>query len=75
MDTLPIRPVLSSNATDVDESLAPFQQMFSSVRGGFEKEKEKPKDMDENPDPIRITNENYKIFTGKQKAPKYKISS
>jgi len=75
MDTLPIRPVLSSNATDVDESLAPFQQMFSSVRGGFEKEKEKPKDMDENPDPIRITNENYKIFTGKQKAPKYKILS
>jgi len=75
MDTLPIRPVLASNATDVDESLAPFQQMFSSVRGGFEKEKEKPKDMDENPDPIRITNENYKIFTGKQKAPKYKILS
>jgi len=75
MDTLPIRPVLSSNATDVDESLAPFQQMFSSVRSGFEKEKEKPKDMDENPDPIRITNENYKIFTGKQKAPKYKILS
>ena len=75
MDTLPIRPVLSSNATDVDESLVPFQQMFSSVRGGFEKEKEKPKDMDENPDPIRITNENYKIFTGKQKAPKYKILS
>jgi hypothetical protein len=75
MDTLPIRPVLSSNATDIDESLLPFQQMFSSVRGGFEKEKEKPKDMDENPDPIRITNENYKIFTGKQKAPKYKILS
>jgi hypothetical protein len=75
MDILPIRPVLASNATDIDESLLPFQQMFSSVRGGFEKEKEKPKDMDENPDPIRITNENYKIFTGKQKAPKYKISS
>lgn len=75
MDTMPLRPVLSSNATDIDESLLPFQQMFSSVRGGFEKEKEKPKDMDENPDPIRITNENYKIFTGKQKAPKYKIFS
>ena len=75
VDTLPIRPVFSSNATDMDDTLVPFQQMFSTVRSGHEKEKEKPKDMDEDPDPIRITNENYKIFTGKQKAPKYKISS
>ena len=75
MDTLPIRPVLASNATDIDESLLPFQQIFSTARSGHAKELEKPKDMDENPDPIRITNENYKIFTGKQKAPKYKISS
>ena len=74
MDTLPIRPVLASNATDIDETLLPFQQMFSTARSGHAKEQEKPKDMDENPDPIRITNENYKIFTGKQKAPKYKIS-
>lgn len=75
MDTLPIRPVLASNATDIDETLLPFQQIFSTARSGHAKELEKPKDMDENPDPIRITNENYKIFTGKQKAPKYKISS
>jgi hypothetical protein len=75
METLPIRPAIASNATDLDETLIPFQQMFGATRSGFEKEKEKPKDMDENPDPIRITNENYKIFTGKQKAPKYKISA
>ena len=75
MDTLPIRPVLASNATDIDESLLPFQQIFSTARSGHAKELEKPKDLDENPDPIRITNENYRIFTGKQKAPKYKISS
>jgi len=72
---LPIRPVFSSNATDMDETLVPFQQMFSTVRSGHAKELEKPKDLDEDPDPIRITNENYKIFTGKQKAPKYKISA
>jgi hypothetical protein len=74
VDTLPIRPVFKTN-DDMDESLVPFQQMFSTARSGHAKEQEKPKDMDEDPDPIRITNENYKIFTGKQKAPKYKISS
>jgi len=75
VDTLPVRPVFASNATDIDESLVPYSDIFSGARSGHEKEKEKPKDMDEDPDPIRITNENYKIFTGKQKAPKYKISS
>ena len=75
METLPIRPIMASNATDMDDTLVPFQQMFSTVRGGFEREKEKPKDLDENVDPIRITNENWKVYTGKLKAPKYKISS
>ena len=75
VDTLPIRPVFASNATDIDESIVPYGDMFSGSRSGHEKEKAQYKDMDEDPDPIRITNENYKIFTGKQKAPKYKISS
>ena len=70
-----VRPALASNALDVDESLIPFSDIFGSLRQGHAREMEKPKDMDEDPDPIRITNENYKIFTGKQKAPKYKISS
>jgi len=70
-----VRPAFASNALDVDESLIPFSDIFGSVRQGHAREMEKPKDMDEDPDPIRITNENYKIFTGKQKAPKYKISA
>jgi len=70
-----VRPVLATNALDVDASLLPFSDIFSSMRSGHAKEMEKPVDLDENPDAIRITNENYKIFTGKQKAPKYKISS
>jgi len=74
VDTLPIRPVLASNATDIDETLLPFQQLFSTARSGHAKEMEKPKDMDENPDPIRITNENWKVFTGKMAKPKYKLS-
>ena len=74
IDTLPIRPVLASNATDIDETLLPFQQLFSTARSGHAKEQEKPKDMDENPDPIRITNENWKVFTGRQAKPKYKLS-
>jgi hypothetical protein len=74
IDTLPIRPVLASNATDIDETLLPFQQLFSTARSGHAKEMEKPKDMDENPDPIRITNENWKVFTGRQAKPKYKLS-
>jgi hypothetical protein len=70
-----VRPILATNALDVDASLLPFSDIFSSMRSGHAKEMEKPVDLDENPDAIRITNENYKIFTGKQKAPKYKISS
>ena len=74
MDILPMRPIMATNGEDLDEKLVPFQQIFGSTRAGFEKEKEKPKDLDENPDPIRITNENWKVFTGKLKAPKYRLT-
>jgi len=74
MDILPMRPIMETNGEDYDEKLVPFQQIFGSTRAGFEKEKEKPKDLDENPDPIRITNENWKVFTGKLKAPKYRLT-
>jgi hypothetical protein len=70
-----IRPTLASNATDVDQSLEQYRDIFGLSRQSHEAEQAKPVDLDENPDPIRITNENYKIFTGKQKAPKYKIFS
>ena len=75
VDILPVRPVLETNGNDLDDTLTPFQQIFGATRAGFEKEKEKPVDLDENPDPIRITNENYKVFTGKMKAPKYRITA
>jgi hypothetical protein len=70
-----VRPTLASNATDVDQTLEQYRDIFGLSRQSHEAEQAKPVDLDENPDPIRITNENYKIFTGKQKAPKYKIFS
>lgn len=38
-----------------------------------EEEEEKPVDLDENPNPFRVRNENYKVNTGKMKKVSYKM--
>lgn len=51
--------------TGADEELA--------GEGYIREEYEEPKDMDEDPNPFRVRQENYRIATGKQKHPTYKL--
>jgi len=74
----PAKPVESGG------NFMPYNEQFSDEEdeeyyntvipegGSFYMELEKPYDLDANADAIRKNNENYKVFTGKQKAVKYK---
>jgi|688.fasta_scaffold04419_18 hypothetical protein len=60
----------NSNFSDEED-----EKYYNSVipeGGSFYMELEKPYDLDANADAIRKNNENYKVFTGKQKSVKYK---
>lgn len=68
--------------TPKDQSGYDDQQDFAygnheePIAGGqqaHEEEEEKPVDLDENPNPFRVRNENYKVNTGKMKKVSYKM--
>ena len=48
------------------------EEPIEAAQAGHEEEEEKPVDLDENPNPFRVRNENYKVNTGKMKKVTYK---
>lgn len=56
-------------ADDVYENTGAEEELAGE--GHFRDEYEEPKDMDDDPNPFRVRNENYRIATGKQKRPTY----
>jgi hypothetical protein len=49
------------------------EEPVEGAQQAHEEEEEKPVDLDENPNPFRVRNENYKVNTGKMKKVSYKM--
>lgn len=49
------------------------EEPVEATQQAHEEEEEKPVDLDENPNPFRVRNENYKVNTGKMKKVSYKM--
>lgn len=49
------------------------EEPLEASQQAHEEEEEKPVDLDENPNPFRVRNENYKVNTGKMKKVSYKM--
>jgi hypothetical protein len=49
------------------------EEPVEGAQQAHEEEEEKPVDLDENPNPFRVRNENYKVNTDKMKKVSYKM--
>ena len=57
----------------MDFAYGNHEEPMESAQQAHEEEEEKPVDLDENPNPFRVRNENYKVNTGKMKKVSYKM--
>lgn len=57
----------------MDFAYGNHEEPLESAQQAHEEEEEKPVDLDENPNPFRVRNENYKVNTGKMKKVSYKM--
>lgn len=57
----------------MDYAYGNHEEENEATQQAHEEEEEKPVDLDENPNPFRVRNENYKVNTGKMKKVSYKM--
>jgi hypothetical protein len=57
----------------MDFAYGNHEEPLEGAQQAHEEEEEKPVDLDENPNPFRVRNENYKVNTGKMKKVSYKM--
>ena len=57
----------------MDFAYGNHEQPNEDAQQAHEEEEEKPVDLDENPNPFRVRQENYKVNTGKMKKVSYKM--
>lgn len=66
------KPVEDGYDDKDDFAYGRHEEPIEAAQAGHEEEEEKPVDLDENPNPFRVRNENYKVNTGKMKKVTYK---
>jgi hypothetical protein len=67
------KPKETSYDDAMDFAYGNHEEPMESAQQAHEEEEEKPVDLDENPNPFRVRNENYKVNTGKMKKVSYKM--
>ena len=67
------KPVSDGYDDANDFAYGNHEEPLEGAQQAHEEEEEKPVDLDENPNPFRVRNENYKVNTGKMKKVSYKM--
>jgi hypothetical protein len=67
------KPKETSYDDAMDFAYGNHEEPLEGAQQAHEEEEEKPVDLDENPNPFRVRNENYKVNTGKMKKVSYKM--
>jgi len=67
------KPVSDGYDDSNDFAYGNHEEENEHTQQAHEEEEEKPVDLDENPNPFRVRNENYKVNTGKMKKVSYKM--
>lgn len=67
------KPVADGYDDAEDFAYGAHEEPVEASQQAHEEEEEKPVDLDENPNPFRVRNENYKVNTGKMKKVSYKM--
>lgn len=67
------KPKETSYDDAMDFAYGNHEEANEATQQAHEEEEEKPVDLDENPNPFRVRNENYKVNTGKMKKVSYKM--